>query len=55
MTAFDIKRIKQIVENIEKKMNIVLKTPFKMAVDFLNSALNSYIHGMYEETFEYLD
>ena len=55
MTGFTLNRIKSIVENIEKKMDILLKTPFKKALDYLKSAITFITKQMYEEAFHKLD
>ena len=55
MTGFTLNRIQSIVENIEKKMDILLKTPFKKALDYLKSAITFITKQMYEEAFHKLD
>ena len=55
MTGFTLNRIKNIVESIEKKIDIVLKAPLKKALDYLKSAVTFITQQMYEEAFHKLD
>ena len=55
MTGFTLNRIKNIVESIEKKIDIVLKTPLKKALDYLQSAVTFITQQMYKEAFHKLD
>ena len=54
MTAFTLNRIKNLVEKIDKKVDIILKTPFLDAVNSLESAITLMKHEMFEDAYDNL-
>ena len=52
MTAFTLAQIKNIVKNIEKKVDIILATPLRLALDNLKSVINMLETNNYEFAYE---
>ena len=48
LTNFTLKQIKSIVENIEKKVNIMMKAPLKKALQIFKTAINMVNSGQYD-------
>ena len=55
MAGLTLARIHHIVENIEKKVNIVLDTPLKLAMSFVRTALNMIRVQKYKEAYDQFD
>ena len=54
MRGFTLNKIKKIVESIEEKMDIILRTPLKIALDYLTSATTLLMQDIYEDAYDKL-
>ena len=55
MRGFTLNKIKKIVESIEEKMDIILRTPLKIALDYLTSATTLLMQDIYEDAYDKLE
>ena len=53
-TGFTLAHIKKIVENIEKKVDVILDTPMKLALDYSQSVVLMMMNHSYENAHETL-
>ena len=54
LTAFNIAQLKANVEEINRKIDVILEAPFGQAVEFLEKALTHLDRGNFAKTIEEL-
>ena len=53
-TSYNLREIKEIVKRIENKVDVLLDTPLKMAIDYCKSSISNLINKSYPTAFENL-